>query len=89
MTAVNDRVRAARIQAGCKRREDLIALMRLPRCGDRLLGMVERGQRPAGMPEINARLDAIMRHLGIDAEGFGIDADVALQENGDPVFRRR
>ena len=41
------------------------------------------------MPEINARLDAIMRHLGIDAEGFGIDADVALQENGDPVFRRR
>jgi transcriptional regulator with XRE-family HTH domain len=116
MTTVEDRVRAARIQAGYSRREDLTAEIKLPRFGTALLGQVERGERPlfkheavelgrildveadwlmygttqpAGLEEINAKLDAIIRHLGIDAEEFAsaIEAGAATVEENGPVSR--
>jgi transcriptional regulator with XRE-family HTH domain len=118
MTTVEDRVRAARIQAGYSRLEDLTAEIKLPRFGTALLGQVERGERPlfeheavelgrilgveadwlmhgttqpAGLEEINAKLDAIIRHLGIDAEEFtsGIEAGAATVEENGPVSRPR
>jgi hypothetical protein len=96
MTTVEDRVRAARIQAGYNRRQDLTAAMRLPRFGTQTLGNVERGERavypheadelgrvleveaewllhgdtqPKGLAAINAKLDLILEHLGLDASG--------------------
>jgi hypothetical protein len=45
--------------------------------------------QPAGLEEINAKLDAIIRHLGIDAEEFtsGIEAGAATVEENGPVSR--
>jgi hypothetical protein len=45
MTTIEDRVRAARGQAGYKRREDRCADIQLPRFGARVLGQIERGER--------------------------------------------
>src|SRR6187200_170218 len=45
-TTAEDRLRAARIQAGYNRREDLAEQITLPRFGKEVLGQVERGERP-------------------------------------------
>ena len=118
MTTVKDRLRAARIQAGYSRREDLAEQITLPRFGAKVLGQVERGERPlfereavelgrilgveadwlmhgtthpAILEEINVKLDAIIRHLGIDEEELAsaIEADAATVEANGPVSRPR
>jgi transcriptional regulator with XRE-family HTH domain len=117
-TTAEDRLRAARIQAGYNRREDLAEQITLPRFGKEVLGQVERGERPlfeheavelgrildveadwlmhgtaqpASLEEINAKLDAIIRHLGIDAEEFAraVEAGAATVGENGPVSRPR
>jgi hypothetical protein len=75
--SVSDRVRAARIQAGYLRRPDLAAQLRLPRFGEKVLGQVERGERPLYEHEAVE----LARVLGVEAEWFyGSPPAGALQE---------
>jgi hypothetical protein len=88
---VSQRLRAARIQAGYVRREDLTADRRLPRFGARVLGQIERGERvlyPHEADEL-ARVLAVephwLLHGAIPPAGFeeiNIKLDLILEHFG-------